>query len=141
MADGVEDAGPAALPVAPAVDPDLCKSVAGEILDTLNESGQSTLRDKCALIEAPSTEAERFCALGRLKPGAKTTMVNTAPSWLPKILRVVGLNPENAPEAMAGIAGLMWGLGFLRASWALDKLAKEKAALTKAAPEPSAEAE
>lgn len=114
------------MPPAPPVDPDLCRQTAGEILDTLNEAGQSSLKAKTAQIGAGAEDAKRFLEMGALKPGTRSTMVNTAPSWLPKLLRVAGLDPQNAPEAMAGVAALMWGVGYFRAAGALDKLAKER---------------
>ena len=126
VADGVEAPRPALLPPPPPVDADLCKSTAGEILDTLNEAGQSSIAAKAKKIEASAADVQAFLQLAALKPGERTTMVNTAPSWLPKLLRTVGLDAANAPEAMAGMAALLWGLGFFRASRSLDNLAAEK---------------
>ena len=126
VAMGVEGAGPGALPVPAPVDADLCKSTAGEILDTLNEAGLSSIEAKARSVDASPDDVDRFKQIASLKPGARTTMVNTAPSWLPKLLRVAGLNPENAPEAMAGVAAIMWGVGFTRASGALTKLQEQR---------------
>ncbi len=138
VADGMAEAGPVPVLVTPAVDPDLCRQTAGEILDTLNEAGLSTITAKAEAIKAAPGDVKKFRDMAALKPGARLTMVNTAPSWLPKLLRVAGLDPQNAPEAMAGLAGVLWGVGFFRASNALDGLAKEHATLTKPKPEAKA---
>lgn len=128
VASGVETEGPAPVPLPPPVDPDLCRQTASEILDTLNEAGLNSITAKAVAIEAAPADVARFKNLAGLKPGAKTTMVNTSPSWLPKLLRVAGLDPQNAPEAMAGLAAVLWGVGYVRASSSLDRLGKEREA-------------
>lgn len=130
MAEGVDDAGPALQPPAPPVDVDLCKSTAGEMLDTLNEAGLSSITAKAKAIDAAPLDVERFRTMAALKPAGRSAIVNTSPSWLPKLLRIAGLDPNNAPDAMAGVAALLWGVGYMRASNALVKLAKEKEAQT-----------
>ncbi len=125
----MEAAGQAELPPAPPVDEALCRDSAVELLDTLNQAGHDSLANLAKAAGATDGTAKEFLERGALKPGAKTALVTTAPRWLPKLVRVAGLNPENAPEALAGLTAALWGVGNLSAAASLKRLAKEREAL------------
>lgn len=126
LGHGLADGGSEASPLPPPVDEGLCRDTAAEILETLNAAGQDSIAAKAKLAGASEETTKPFLERAALKPGQKTTLVNTAPRWLPKLVRIAGLDPENAPEAMAGIAAALWAVGFVSVSASLERMAKER---------------
>jgi hypothetical protein len=95
------------------------------VLDALNEAAKSSLTARALVAKCGDQALKDYVATGSLKPGQRAVMVNTSPRWLPKLLRMLGLDPDNAPEALAGLMGLLWAAGYLRASAALGQQIKK----------------
>jgi hypothetical protein len=114
--------------------------VAGDLLDALNEGGKASLTAKALAARCGDEALADFLRTGTLTPAGRAVLVNTSPQWLPKLLRTVGLNPTNAPELLAGVTALLWGVGYYRAANALGKLAKQRGNVGNVPPKAEADA-